>query len=256
MYDLQKANMWKRISAALFDVIMLGIAIVGVALLLTVVLNFDGYVEQKEALELKYMEEYGLDPDMTREDLEALSEEEQKAYQDTVNAANKAIQSDPEFAHVLEMLLGLGLIIITFPVLIGFALLEFVVPLILKNGQTLGIKIFGVALMRIDGVKLSPMLLFARSILGKCTLGTLLPVYGAIMYIFGIYPLLGIVLMAVPLLAQAVLFLATKNHTPIHDLLAQTVAVDMASQLIFDSPEALLDYKKRIHAEEAERRER
>ena len=47
-----------------------------------------------------------------------------------------------------------------------------------------------------------------------------------------------------------------KDLRPLHDLLAQTVAVDMASQLIFDSPEDLLEYKKRLHAEDAEKRER
>ncbi len=31
MYDFQKADMWKRISAWLFDFIMIGIVIVGVA---------------------------------------------------------------------------------------------------------------------------------------------------------------------------------------------------------------------------------
>ena len=36
------------------------------------------------------------------------------------------------------------------------------------------------------------------------------------------------------------------------DKMAHTVAVDMASQMIFDSPEALLEYKKRIHAESVE----
>ena len=63
MLDLQKASVWKRISAALFDFIMLGIAIVGAALLLSTLLGFDGYVEQKEALERKYMTEFGLETD-------------------------------------------------------------------------------------------------------------------------------------------------------------------------------------------------
>ena len=43
---------------------------------------------------------------------------------------------------------------------------------------------------------------------------------------------------------------------PIHDKLAGTVTVDLASQMIFDSPEALLEYKKRLHAESTERKER
>ena len=254
MLDLQKANLWKRMSAALFDVIMLGIAIVGAALLLSVLLGFDGYVERKDALEHKYMTEYGLDPDLTQEDLGAFSEEEKAAYEERRALANEAYGKDPEVAYVYNMLFSLAMIIVSFSVLFGYLLLELAVPLLLKNGQTLGKKIFGVALMRVDGVRLSTLQLFVRTVLGKCTLGTLLPVYGGIMTVFGIAPLLGIVALGGVLLMQAILFLATPKHTPLHDLLSQTVAVDMASQLIFDSPEELLAYKKRIHAESVEKR--
>ena len=65
--------------------------------------------------------------------------------------------------------------ITTLSTLIAFLLLEFAVPLMLKNGQTLGKKIFGVAVVRVDGVKVSPVMVFARGILGKCTIGTLAP---------------------------------------------------------------------------------
>ncbi len=253
MLDLQKANVWKRISAVLFDGIMLGIAIAGAALLLSVLLGFDGYVEQKEALERKYMTEYGLDPDLSREELESFSEEEKAAYEEKQNLANEAYGKDPAVVHVHNMLFSLAMMIVSFSVLLGFLLLELVVPLFLKNGQTLGKKIFGVALMRVDGVRLSASQLFARTVLGKCTVGTLLPVYGVILTVFGIAPLLGTVAFGGILLMQAILFIATRNHTPLHDLLAQTVAVDMASQLIFDSPEELLAYKKRIHAEAADK---
>ena len=42
IYDLQKASMWKRISAALCDLIALVIVIVGLLLLLSAVLGYDG----------------------------------------------------------------------------------------------------------------------------------------------------------------------------------------------------------------------
>ena len=44
IYDLQKASMWKRISAAMFDGILLGIAAVLFAWLLSLALGFDGGV--------------------------------------------------------------------------------------------------------------------------------------------------------------------------------------------------------------------
>ena len=58
---------------------------------------------------------------------------------------------------------------------------------------------------------------------------------------------------AVLLIAQIACIAATKTNSAIHDLLAGTVAVDIASQQIFRSSEELLEYTKKIHAERANR---
>ena len=52
--DLQKANMWKRISAYLFDMILLGIAAVGFTFLLSSILGYDSYTERLDAAYEKY----------------------------------------------------------------------------------------------------------------------------------------------------------------------------------------------------------
>ena len=44
---------------------------------------------------------------------------------------------------------------------------------------------------------------------------------------------------------------APAGYIPFRYLLAGTVTVDFASQMIFDSPEELLEYKKKLHAEAA-----
>ena len=136
--------------------------------------------------------------------------------------------------------------------MVAFLLLEFLVPLLFGNGQTLGKKVFGIAVMREDGVKLSPVLLFARTILGKYTLETMIPVFILIMIYLNLMGMSGTLAIVGLLIAQLILIIVTKAHTPIHDKLAHTVAVDMASQMIFDTPEDLLAYKKRIHAQQVE----
>ena len=50
------------------------------------------------------------------------------------------------------------------------------------------------------------------------------------------------------------LLIATPTHGVIHDFLAQTVTVDLPSQLIFNTEEALLEYKKKVAAEDAARK--
>ena len=254
--DLQKANMWKRISAALADLIILVVVIEGAILLLAAAFDFGSYMEQRTALEQKYIEQYGVDRDITEEELNAMPEEQRNTYKAKVEAANRAYQSDPAVAEVFGKLYSLAVMIATISILFAFVVLELIVPLILKNGQTIGKKIFGVAVMRIDGVKVSPVIVFARGILGKCTIGTLVPIYLLMMVIFGILGIVGLAVLAALLIAQVILFFATEYHTPIHDKFAQTLTVDMASQRIFDSVEEMLEYQKQIAAEEAETRER
>ena len=53
---------------------------------------------------------------------------------------------------------------------------------------------------------------------------------------------------------EIIIMCVTKSRSLVHDLIACTVAVDYASQLIFDTPEDLLEYKKRIHAQQANER--
>ena len=45
MLSIQRAGMWKRISAAMFDGILLGIAAVLFALILSWALGYDGYID-------------------------------------------------------------------------------------------------------------------------------------------------------------------------------------------------------------------
>lgn len=249
MYDLQKAGMWKRLSAALFDVIILCIVTVGVALALSTLLGYSKYSDQMETAKESYEALYGMDLDVTAEEYETFTEQQKQTFE----AANKAFSEDPEVNYAYRMMFNLSLLITTFAILIAYLLTEFTVPLLFRNGQTLGKKIFGIGVMRIDGVKLSPVLLFARTVLGKYTIGTMVPVYILIMIYFHVMGIIGTVAVGVLLLVQLILLFGTKNHTAIHDKLAQTVTVELSSQLIFNTPEEMLEYKKRIHAEEAEK---
>ena len=79
------------------------------------------------------------------------------------------------------VLVNYTFIIISFSILIGFLIVEFLFPMIFKNGQTLGKKIFGIGVMRVDGVKVTTPILFVRSILGKFTIETMMPVLMVIM---------------------------------------------------------------------------
>ena len=248
MYDLQKASMLKRISAALLDGILLATLVVGVALLLSLALGYDTYSDRLDGYYDQYEDEYGVSFDLSTEEYAAMP----AADRERLEEAFDAFASDEDVLYVYNLLFNYTLIIVTFSILIAYLVTEFAVPLILGNGQTVGKKVFGIGLMREDGVKLTPVQLFARTVLGKYTVETMLPVFIVIMILFNVMGILGTALIGILLIVQLVLLIVTKTRTPIHDLLARTVAVDITSQLIFDTPEDLLAYKKRLHEEQVQ----
>lgn len=249
IHDIQKAGMWKRISAALLDTVIFIVVMEALILLFSAVSGFSTYLERMDALEEKYFTQYGIEAELTQSEYDELSAAEQEEYRIKVEAANKAYQSDPEVVEVYGKIISLSWMMVTFPILIAFLILELAIPLIFKNGQTFGKKVFGIAIMRFDGIKITPFMTFARGILGKCTFGTLVPIYLVMMFIFGMLGTVGIIACAALLIAQVIMFFVTKYHTPIHDKLAMTIAVDMTSQIIFDTPEDRDEYYKRIFAE-------
>ena len=72
-----------------------------------------------------------------------------------------------------------------------------------------------------------------------------------LMLYFGTLGLTGTVVLLAMGALQLILLLATYRHTPLHDLLAGTVEIDLPSQMIFDSREALIAYKEKMQAERA-----
>lgn len=249
MYDLQKANMWKRISAALLDIILLVIVVIGVALLLSSVLGYDGVSAKMENTYASYEQTYGIRFDITQEEYTALDDAARAQY----DAAQKALSEDEELLRLYSTLLNYTLIIVTFSVLAAYLLLEFVVPLLFKNGQTLGKKVFGVGVMREDGVKLTPLLLFIRTVLGKYTVETMIPVMILLLIFFQVMGIFGIVLLGILLTVEIALLIANQARPLLHDKMARTVCIDMASQMIFESEEDLIEYQKRKQAEKAKK---
>ena len=119
----------------------------------------------------------------------------------------------------------------------------------------MGKRIFGLCVIRTDCVKMSPVQLFVRTLLGKFAVETMIPIYLIMMIFWGIVGLGGTLVLVLLLLVEIILLIATRRNAAIHDLLAGTVVADYTSQMIFDSSEALLAYQKRIHAEQAARQD-
>ncbi len=247
--ELQRASLWKRIAAGVLDLILLCVVAVGFASLLSWALGYDAHHAALDQGYARYEAQYGVAFNISQEEFLGMTAEEQEDY----NAAYEALIADDEVMAEYNIVLNLTLVIITFGVLLGYVALEWIVPLLLKNGQTIGKKCFGIGLMRTDNVKMSSLQFFVRTILGKFTIETMVPVYLIIMLMFGAIGFVGTLVIVLLGLTQLICMAVTRTNSLLHDLLAGTVAVDLASQRIFDSTEALIAYQKKIAAERAAR---
>lgn len=249
-FDLQKASMLKRIAAWIFDLIMLAIIAVGLLALITAILGFEYQSAKLQEIYDQYETKYGISFELTAEELQALPEDQLAIYQE----ADKELSQDLAFQELYNKVINIGLVSISLSVLIAYVFMEFLVPLLFGNGQTAGKKIFSIALVRTDGVRVTTFMMFARSILGKCTVETMIPLLLILMVFFGIGGLECVLILGLILLLQVVLLIKTKNNSAIHDLMACTVVVDMNSQMIFESEQHRLDYQARMEEESAQNR--
>ena len=98
----------------------------------------------------------------------------------------------------------------------------------------------------------SGVVLFIRTILGKYTFETMIPLIILTMIFWGSIGIVGPIILAVLLVVQLAVLAAVNTRPLIHDLLAGTVVVDFASQMIFETSEEMLAYKKKEAREKAD----
>jgi len=247
IYDLQRASMWKRISAWLLDAILLCIVATLMAFLLSTALNYDSYSQQLDARYAAYEEQYGVTRNLTQADIDAMTPDQLA----NVEAASKALAEDQEALYAYNMMIQLMIVITSLGILLAYIVLEFTVPMVLGNGQTVGKKVFGIGVMRQDGVRVNGVCMFIRTVLGKYAIETMIPVMMALMLFFGSVGEVGWLIVGVIVIAQIVLLVTTRERCMIHDKLATTVTVDIASQMIFKTQEDLIAYKQKVAAEKA-----
>lgn len=246
--NIQKASISKRISAFLFDIIIIAIIAVGIAVIISTIVGYDKQVDLLDNFYSEYEEKYSIDTNISADEYNSMSDDERERYDE----ASRLFSEDERVIKQFSLLMNLTVIVTSISIFVAFFISEFIVPLFLKNGQTLGKKIFGVAVMRIDGVKISAFQLFVRSILGKYTVETMIPVFLLLMIYFEVIGFVGAFAIILILLLQVIFVIATRTNSSLHDMLAVTVAVDMASQMIFDSKEQKEIYIAKISAEASE----
>ena len=249
MEEIQRASIAKRISAGLLDVIAVSIIATLCAWLISLAADYDGWNKKLEDSYSRYESQYGVTFRITEEEYNNKSSSDKENYDN----AYKALVEDSEAMKAYSMVTNLMILTVSLGLFIAVLIWEFIVPLFLKDGRTVGSLIFGIAVMRSNGVRISHISLFIRAILGKYAIETMISVYIIMMIFMNAIGIVGPLVICGILLMQLILIISTKNNQLIHCILSDTVVVDYGSQRIFDSQEDLLEHKKREARDRAEK---
>lgn len=268
IYDVQKASVTKRFAAFLLDIILIACLAVGFMALVAVICKYDTHYKtyttivtdtQKQVIE-EYKTSHGVDLGISKEDYDKLTAQEQEKFNIAAKEAgeelNKRLMQNETYVKESMLVLSFTLMMTTIGIFLSVFVLEFVFPLIFKNGQTIGKKVFSIAVMHTNGVRVRPFSMFVRAILGMYVFEIMVPVLVGIMMFFNILNIIiGTCVLVAILILQIAVFISTRNTTKsfLHDLMARTVVVDLSSQMIFDSEEERLEFVK---AEQRELEER
>lgn len=124
-----------------------------------------------------------------------------------------------------------------FPIMFFYAfVLDFIIPLCLKNGQSIGKKIFKIIVVTSDGYKLKNIQLLPRFLI----------------YII-VEVFLGLATFGGTFLISYTMFLFTKKRQCLHDFVAKTCVVDGELSFIFDNEQIENKYKEKYNEEYEER---
>lgn len=228
--DYKKGSLLKRTSAFLLDGIILLIVAVGFAFLLANVMGYRQHIDTYTSGIERYADKYDVkfDQIVSQEDYEALEPATKARYE----AAVEEMNSDMEILGALSALIRIIITVTALSLFLGFLILEFIVPLLMKNGRTLGKKGFGLAVVKKDGSDVTVVSLILRTFVGKYLIETMIPVLLILITIFNAIGIMngpgivGFAIIFIMMIANVALLFVTKSSSMIHDLVSDTVVIE------------------------------
>lgn len=240
----------------MFDTVLLTVLIVGVAILASALLKIDAYIDELKVYREQYAVEFDIDLDVSDEEFQNMTEEEKTAYSEKYSQLNAAMAKDENVRNVNVQIVTRVLVGITISILVADFIYYFVVPLCFKHGRTLGKKMFGLAVVRSNSVKVSTPVFFIRSMIGLYGIETMFPVMLIVMRFLGILGSISFIMIGLLGILQIVAMLVSPMNSCIHDLLTDTVVVDFSSQKIYETENELIETQKTLAAEKAAQTDR
>ncbi len=248
---LQKAGLWKRISAFLFDIILTFTLALGLSVAVSAIMHYGDYQQQLDVHITRYEEQFGVKFSISDEEYEQLTDEQKAEREQILEEATAALRADEEYVKLTNLIFYMTVAIVAISAFLAILIWQFLIPLLFGYGRTLGKKIFGIGVIRTNLTKASNPVLFIRAVIGSYTMETMFPILILVMILFGLIGVVGIITLLLFFGLQLFVLFTSKTNAAIHDLLCDTVVVDFASQMIFDTEADRIAFEEEAKAKEA-----
>ena len=246
--SIQKADVWKRISAYMLDIIIVFTIAVSAMIFFASFSDYQTHLDTLNKETIRYQQQFesetGIKLDITQEEYDKLSDPQKDLYNKTYEEFNKELAKSVEVKNAYKEIISVFAVCGSLGLLVGYIATYFIVPLLLKNGQTLGKKCFGLAVVRTNCVKITNPVLFIRCFVGQYAIETMFSCYLVVMTLLGQLGIVGPITFIAFIILQLGVTIKSPTNSCIHDLLSDAIVVDMASQVIFDSYDELMEYER------------
>ena len=228
-----KAALSKRASAFFIDAVLLLLLAVALAYVLSLAFGYSRYSQAYSSGIERYAAQYNVQFEkvVSQADFDALSDQQKASYEAAVAAMNE----DADILSALSSMVKLIFLIAALSLFLAFLILEFIVPLFLKQGRTLGKKAFGLSVTKKDGSPIGAVSLLLRTFVGKYLIETMIPVLIIIITVFNAIGLMngpgiiGFILILGIVITNLALVFFSANGCAIHDFVSDSIVVSSVS---------------------------
>lgn len=230
-YGINPASVLNRIMSGLLDFILTVVLATGFFSLISRVLNYDDISNQ---LMGKYVE-YGV-----------YIEDDNGGYQynghtysivvdtTTYNEVKERFNNDAVAVNLEYKSETCAFASISTGCLLSLIVIDFVLPLLFKNGRTIGGIMMKVGLISKKGIKISNVQLFARCIIGRYIIETIIPII-----LWALYGVVGVFVFCIGLVFIITL---SPNHQLPHNIVSNILTCDQNLQYYAISKEDLKEH--------------
>jgi uncharacterized RDD family membrane protein YckC len=245
IYVPKQQKLVKRFAAWVIDIILVVVVATGIGLLTSLIYGYDRYnnVVYEKCIQ------YGVYVENTEGSISydgksyILCSDDPSISAEEVTNRETLCSQDKEYQKAMHKRNVGQIIITTTGISVSLLIFEFIVPLFLKHGRTIGMKFFDVAYVTEEDIDVSFKNVFVRFLFGKLIIEGIVPYLGFTLIILNTgYGIVGIVMILVPIY-NLIIMLMSPHKRGIHDVIARVKPIDNSCQIYFKTTEELAKNK-------------